>query len=44
MEEEQSLFFLKFGEKLILSDSKGTIKEEISIDFKIELDKHVTIT
>ena len=43
MEDEQSLFFLKFGEKLILSDSKGTIKEEISIDFKIELDEQVTI-
>ena len=41
MEEEQSLFFLKFGEKLLFSDIRGLINEEISMDFTIKVDDKI---
>ena len=41
MEEEQSLFFLKFGEKLLFSDIRGLINEEISMDFTIKVDEKI---
>ena len=35
------VFFLKLDKMLIISDSKGNIINDLSIDFKIELDNNI---
>ena len=41
MESEQNLYFLKIGEKLLFSDIRGLINEEISMDFTIKEDEKI---
>ena len=41
MESEQNLYFLKIGEKLLFSDIRGLINEEISMDFTIKVDEKI---
>ena len=43
MNAEKNLLIMKLGEKLVFSDNEGNINDNLSMDFKIEVENDFTI-